>query len=173
LHEELGCIAPNALSTLRGRHRLCGEFEVVMKRTMLIVGIVAVIAITPKAHLNYAGGRQLRVPVELNLRVNASALLDTGATSAFSLCQSMADELGLMGGAPVILRTLSGVIEAREANVDFLRVGGIQLENVRILIKPDSEFCEPIIGLEFVHHLGFMVVAGNVLALGGKRPWWF
>ena len=85
-----------------------------------------------------------RVNVRLNNQIDVRALIDTGASS-LSLCEAMAKQLRLQLGAAVRLSTANGVIPARRAMVDSIRIAGaIEVRNVGAVVKADDASCDEI-----------------------------
>ncbi len=81
-------------------------------------------------------------------------LLDTGATSV-SVPASVARRLGLKSGAPMRAITANGTITTYATRLDNVRLGNIQLENVRADINPHMQSEEVLLGMSFLRKLEF------------------
>ncbi len=81
-------------------------------------------------------------------------LLDTGATSV-SVPASVARRLGLKSGAPMRANTANGTITTYATRLDNVRLGNIQLENVRADINPHMQSEEVLLGMSFLRKLEF------------------
>ena len=81
-------------------------------------------------------------------------LLDTGATSV-SVPASVARRLSLKSGAPVRMQTANGTITTYTTRLDEVRLGNIQLENVRAHINPHMRSDEVLLGMSFLRKLEF------------------
>jgi aspartyl protease family protein len=81
-------------------------------------------------------------------------LLDTGATSV-SVPANVARRLGLKSGAPLRARTANGTITTYATRLDNVRLGNIQLENVRADINPHMRGEEVLLGMSFLRKLEF------------------
>ena len=81
-------------------------------------------------------------------------LLDTGATSV-SVPASVARRLGLKSGAPLRANTANGTITTYATRLDDVRLGNIQLENVRADINPHMQSEEVLLGMTFLRKLEF------------------
>lgn len=81
-------------------------------------------------------------------------LLDTGATSV-SVPSRVAGPLGLTRGAPLRANTANGTITTYATRLDEVRLGNIQLENVRADINPHMNGEEVLLGMSFLRKLEF------------------
>ncbi len=81
-------------------------------------------------------------------------LLDTGATSV-SVPANVADRLGLERGVPLRANTANGVITTYATRLDRVRLGDIELNNVRADINPHMRSDEVLLGMSFLRQLEF------------------
>ncbi len=81
-------------------------------------------------------------------------LLDTGATSV-SVPGKVARRLGLRRGAPVQANTANGVITTYSTRLDQVRLGDIELNNVRADINPHMRTDDVLLGMSFLRQLEF------------------
>jgi aspartyl protease family protein len=81
-------------------------------------------------------------------------LLDTGATMV-SIPQAVADRLKLEKGPPLESSTANGTITTYFTRLDRVRLGSIELENVRASINPHMEGPEILLGMSFLRKLEF------------------
>lgn len=81
-------------------------------------------------------------------------LLDTGATSV-SVPARVADRLGLERGVPLRANTANGVITTYATRLDRVRLGDIELANVRADINPHMRSGEVLLGMSFLRQLEF------------------
>lgn len=81
-------------------------------------------------------------------------LLDTGATSV-SVPAAIAKRLGLRRGAPMRANTANGAITTYATRLDQVRLGGIELNNVRADINPRMRSDEVLLGMSFLRKLEF------------------
>lgn len=81
-------------------------------------------------------------------------LLDTGATSV-SVPASVASRLGLKRGAPLRANTANGVVTTYATRLDQVRLGEIELDNVRADINPHMRGKEVLLGMSFLRKLEF------------------
>src|SRR5436853_6276488 len=66
--------------------------------------------------------------VVLNNQVNMRALIDTGA-SFLSMCHATAKAMGLTLGDSLHLHTANGIITARRAMVQSVRIGALEVRH--------------------------------------------
>lgn len=81
-------------------------------------------------------------------------LLDTGATSV-SVPASVADRLGLERGVRLRANTANGVITTYATRLDRVRLGDIELNNVRADINPHMRGDDVLLGMSFLRQLEF------------------
>ena len=81
-------------------------------------------------------------------------LLDTGATSV-SVPAKVAHRLGLRRGAPMRANTANGVITTYSTRLDEVRLGDIELNNVRADINPHMRSDDVLLGMSFLRQLEF------------------
>lgn len=81
-------------------------------------------------------------------------LLDTGATSV-SVPADVAKRIGLRRGAPLRANTANGVVTTYSTRLDEVRLGDIQLENVRADINPHMHGDDVLLGMSFLRKLEF------------------
>lgn len=93
-----------------------------------------------------ANGRIDGQPVEF--------LLDTGASDV-SIPESVAHRLGLSHGAPLVYSTANGDITAYDTRIPTLRIGTIELQDVRASINPHMDGETILLGMSFLKHLEF------------------
>ncbi len=81
-------------------------------------------------------------------------LLDTGATSV-SVPASVASRLGLKRGSPLRANTANGVVTTYFTRLDKVRLGEIELDNVRADINPHMRGEDVLLGMSFLRKLEF------------------
>lgn len=81
-------------------------------------------------------------------------LLDTGATSV-SVPAHVADRLGLERGAPLQAYTANGVATTYATRLARVRLGNIELDDVRADINPNMHGDEVLLGMSFLRQLEF------------------
>lgn len=81
-------------------------------------------------------------------------MLDTGATQV-AIPQSIANELNLRRGTPMMVRTANGTARAYATTIDDLRLGDIQLSNVAGTIVPGYESDQILLGMSALSTLEF------------------
>lgn len=90
-------------------------------------------------------------------------LLDTGAT-VVSVPQSVANELSLPRGTDTEVHTANGMARAWLTRLDSVRLGEIELNNVRAHINPGLTGREVLLGMSVLKQLDFSQ-RGNTLTL--------
>lgn len=97
-------------------------------------------------------------------------LLDTGA-SDISVPGELADKLGLQRGPAQQYHTANGTITGYLTRLDSVRLGDIELENVRASINPREQGDELLLGMSFLKNLDF-TQRGDTLTIRtpGKLP---
>lgn len=81
-------------------------------------------------------------------------LLDTGA-SDISVPSDLADKLGLRRGPAQQYNTANGIITGYLTRLDSVRLGDIELHNVRASINPGEQGNELLLGMSFLRDLEF------------------
>lgn len=81
-------------------------------------------------------------------------ILDTGAT-AVAVPGRIAQDLGLERGAAMQVQTANGNATAYATRLDRLRLGKIELRNVRAHISPSMGGDEVLLGMSVLKHLDF------------------
>ncbi len=90
-------------------------------------------------------------------------LVDTGATDV-NIPAEVADRIGLRAGAPIRAHTANGVITVYRTSLDSIRLGGIELNNVRASINPHMPGETILLGMSFMRDLE-LIQRGNTLTL--------
>ncbi len=81
-------------------------------------------------------------------------LLDTGASDV-SVPETVARELALERGAPLVYSTANGPITAYHTRLSRLSIGNIELHDVRASINPHMDGETILLGMSFLRHLEF------------------
>jgi len=81
-------------------------------------------------------------------------LLDTGASDV-SVPEPLARRLGLKRGVPLVYSTANGNITAYTTRLPSLRIGTIELDDVRASINPQMQGGTILLGMSFLKHLEF------------------
>lgn len=81
-------------------------------------------------------------------------LLDTGASDV-SVPAGVAQRLGLRRGQPVRYSTANGTITAYLTRIPVLRLGTIELHDIRASINPQMDGETILLGMSFLRHLEF------------------
>lgn len=79
-------------------------------------------------------------------------LLDTGAT-LISIPENIANKLQLERGYPAQSRTANGTITVYGTLLNSVRIGSIELNNIRASINPHMAGDEILLGMSFMKHL--------------------
>jgi aspartyl protease family protein len=90
-------------------------------------------------------------------------MLDTGATDV-SVPLSIAEQLGLEKGQPLLYQTANGSIRAWQTVIDEIRLGELRVGPVRASINPAVQGNEILLGMSFLKQLDFNQ-QGNTLTL--------
>lgn len=90
-------------------------------------------------------------------------LLDTGAT-AVSVPAHIATRLNLARGAEQLVNTANGTVVTYATRLERVRLGEIELRNVRAHINPGMRSDEVLLGMSFLRELEF-TQRGNTLTL--------
>ncbi|RUO30552.1 TIGR02281 family clan AA aspartic protease [Aliidiomarina sedimenti] len=81
-------------------------------------------------------------------------MLDTGATQV-AIPQTLAAELGLARGNPVIVRTANGTARAYTTTINELRLGDIRLHDIAGTIVPGYQSEQILLGMSALKTLEF------------------
>jgi aspartyl protease family protein len=81
-------------------------------------------------------------------------MLDTGATTV-SVPAAVARRLRLQRGLAVSVSTANGTVTAYLTRLQSVRLGGIELRDVKATINPGIEGNEVLLGMSFLKHLDF------------------
>ncbi|NOY17511.1 MAG: TIGR02281 family clan AA aspartic protease [Gammaproteobacteria bacterium] len=81
-------------------------------------------------------------------------MLDTGATDV-AVPTRIAKQLGLKRGRKRVYQTANGPIMAYTTVLDQVRLGNIEVRNVRASINPDMSGEEVLLGMSFLKQLDF------------------
>ncbi len=81
-------------------------------------------------------------------------MLDTGATLV-AIPAKLADRLGLARGAPTQVRTANGTVIAYATRLTSVRLGDIELRDVRAHINPGMDGDEVLLGMSVLKKLEF------------------
>jgi aspartyl protease family protein len=103
--------------------------------------------------------------------VSRRMLIDSGATVT-ALSDTTAREAGVDTGSglvPVVLRTASGLTEARTGTVKELRVGNVVARNLKVVVSPSLGELE-VLGMNFLSELASWRVEGRTLILTPHHP---
>ncbi|EKT4522434.1 TIGR02281 family clan AA aspartic protease [Pseudomonas putida] len=89
-------------------------------------------------------------------------MLDTGATDV-AIPESLARDLDLQPGAPVILSTANGRTQGYRTRLSTLQLGDIQLRDVRALVVPGLDGEQVLLGMSALKQLEFTQRGGTLL----------
>lgn len=81
-------------------------------------------------------------------------MVDTGATTV-AVPASLEQRLGLQRQAPVLTETANGTATAYLTWLDSVRLGDIEVREVKATIHPRLEGNEVLLGMSFLKHLDF------------------
>jgi len=90
-------------------------------------------------------------------------MVDTGSTDV-SVPEVLAGRLGLRRGAPLSMETAGGVVTGYATRLASVRLGDIELKDVRASINPHAVNDEVLLGMTFLRRLE-LVQRGNKLTL--------
>jgi aspartyl protease family protein len=102
--------------------------------------------------------------------VERRMLVDSGATIT-ALSTDSARRVGVAGDAdlfPVVINTANGRVEARRATVEQVRLGSLEMRDLRVVISPAFGETD-VIGMNFLSRLGSWRVEGRTLILEPVR----
>ncbi|MCK5334826.1 MAG: TIGR02281 family clan AA aspartic protease [Gammaproteobacteria bacterium] len=95
--------------------------------------------------------------------VKAEFMLDTGATGVV-IPEHMASSLGLKRGAPVIVQTANGNLQAYAVKLEKVSIGDITLHDIKALLNPAEKTDVILLGMSFLKYIEF-TQRGDVLIL--------
>lgn len=98
----------------------------------------------------------------------ATFLLDTGATQV-SVPEAIARAAGLRRGAPGTAMTAAGPVTVHATQLDSVRLGNIELRQVRGHVNPHMPGKEVLLGMAFLKHLE-LIQRGDTLTLRQHPP---
>lgn len=81
-------------------------------------------------------------------------ILDTGATD-ISIPEQIAQKLRLKAGMKIPVNTANGQINVYATKLDSVRLGSIELNDIRANINPHMQGEEILLGMSFLKHLHF------------------
>lgn len=81
-------------------------------------------------------------------------MVDTGATTV-AVPASLEAQLGLQRGVPIEVRTANGTVRAFLTRLDSVRLGTIELHDVKATINPSLDGNEILLGMSFLKQLEF------------------
>ncbi len=90
---------------------------------------------------------------EINL-VPVDVIVDTGATDV-SIPESLANRLGLVKGSNITATTANGIITVYSTRIDFIKLGDINMYDVRASINPNMSENVVLLGMSFLDKLEF------------------
>ncbi|HKJ24819.1 MAG TPA: TIGR02281 family clan AA aspartic protease [Myxococcota bacterium] len=109
------------------------------------------------------GATAMHVMVELNDRLAAPFIIDTGASDVV-IPRSVADELGLRPGDDALTmqyRTANGVVESPVVTLDSVDLGGARVEGVLASISDSLQI--GLLGLTYFNHFQYEIDAARGL----------
>lgn len=89
-------------------------------------------------------------------------MLDTGATTV-SIPASVATRLRLKRGPAVSVSTANGTVTTYLTRLESVKLGDIELHNVKANINPHTESNEVLLGMSFLKHLEFTQRGGTLV----------
>jgi len=95
--------------------------------------------------------------------LDVTFMVDTGATGV-AIPEAVAHDLGLPRGRAFRTRTANGLSTTYAANLKWVSVGGIELQDVQAGIAPGLQTEEILLGMSFLKHIEFSQ-RGDVLIL--------
>ncbi len=78
-------------------------------------------------------------------------LLDTGATDV-AIPESLADEIGLLKGQKILIKTANGNAKAYRTKLDSVALGEIERYNLNATILTNIDGKEVLLGMNFLKH---------------------
>lgn len=100
-----------------------------------------------------SAGNHYRLMGEIN-SVPVPMLVDTGAT-AIAIPSDLARDLNLERGVPIQVMTAAGVVQAYTTTIKSLRLGDIELRDVRASINPQMQGMDILLGMSALGQLEF------------------
>lgn len=88
-------------------------------------------------------------------------LVDTGATDV-AVSEALAREIGLEFGPRIGVMTAAGPVRAWMTRLDSVRVGVLELRNVRATITP-SPMASALLGMSFLKHFSLSQQGGRLI----------
>lgn len=95
-------------------------------------------------------------------------LLDTGATDV-AVSESLANRLRLPRGAGAFSETANGVVPVWRSKLASVRLGAIELRDVRASILPSMDVDQVLLGMSFLKRLE-LIQRGDTLTLRQRIP---
>lgn len=89
-------------------------------------------------------------------------MLDTGATDV-AIPSAVAERLGLARGVPVTVSTANGRSEGYRTRLDSVRLGAIELRDIRALVAPGLDGEQVLLGMSALKKLEFTQRGGTML----------
>lgn len=89
-------------------------------------------------------------------------LLDTGANQV-AVPSAVAERLGLVRGAPIVISTANGRATGHRTRLASLRLGDIELRDVAALIAPGMDGDEVLLGMSALKQLEFSQKGGTLV----------
>ena len=90
-------------------------------------------------------------------------MLDTGATGVV-IPEHMSSILGIERGIAVTVQTANGNLQAYNAKLDRVAIGGIVLQDIKALLNPSEESNVILLGMSFLKYIEF-TQRGSTLTL--------
>jgi len=151
------------------RTRLVTALAALLLCALALVALAAASPATAQTVILQSQHHMFRATVKLNNVVDLSALIDTGA-SFLSMCHATAKTLRLQLGDSIQLSTANGIITARRAMVDSVRIGAIEVRNVGAVVKADGTSCDEglLVGMSVLRKL-HVTLDGQTLTLVAGR----
>lgn len=81
-------------------------------------------------------------------------MLDTGATNV-AVPSAVADRIGLQGGAAMRVNTANGIATAYQTRISALRIGAIELYDVKASIVPGMKGQQILLGMSVLKQVEF------------------
>jgi aspartyl protease family protein len=102
--------------------------------------------------------------------IEVTLLVDTGATD-IAVPENIARELGLSKGLPIQVSTANGISRAWLTTIDSLKIGDIQLFNLKASINPGMNHSdEVLLGMAALRHLDFSQKGDSLILKQLKSP---
>lgn len=95
-------------------------------------------------------------------------MLDTGAT-AVAIPASLEHQLGLKRGPAIRVNTANGTVTAFLTRLKQVRLGGIELHDVKATINPQMKGDQVLLGMSFLKHLEFTQQGDTLILKPPKR----